>query len=454
MKTETFTAVTWNCEGIKNNIFLLKSILSDTKTSFVCLSEPQLYQCDANQLFEYLDGEYCWYLNSEDVTDPELPLVKSRAHGGTLMMWLKELDPFIEVINTNTAAFLPIVFKMPGLKTSVHVTLYMPTHGKDSEFVSDLAELRNCLDNLIERFSDPVLYIRGDSNVNSNNISRVVLLQQLIKDYALVRTEVGHHTYHHFVGSGLYDSDIDIILHTAGHSVCETVTQVICKHDNPAILSHHDVIMSSFTVPTQAIAQPRRLHDIAPKLHHIRTRVVWSEQGQQEYCDLVGPHLRQAREQWLDASSQQAMSVLLSLTSEILTKCATMTNTFKIVGEKRVTKSRSTPKAIRLATNKMIMAHKKLKNVVNSKFKSNTSRARDTFAITRKKYRQSVRHHRLKESLQRYRKVDDIFLQPSKAYAYIKSCRSAKPKKIELLTVGNVGQQVCDGFYNECYQTM
>ena len=127
MKTETFTAVTWNCEGIKNNIFLLKSILSDTKTSFVCLSEPQLYQCDANQLFEYLDGEYCWYLNSEDVTDPELPLVKSRAHGGTLMMWLKELDPFIEVINTNTAAFLPIVFKMPGLKTSVHVTLYMPT---------------------------------------------------------------------------------------------------------------------------------------------------------------------------------------------------------------------------------------------------------------------------------------------------------------------------------------
>ena len=77
---------------------------------------------------------------------------------------------------------------MPGLKTSVHVTLYMPTHGKDSEFVSDLAELRNCLDNLVERFSDPILYIRGDSNVNSNNIPRVVLLQQLIKDYAPVDT--------------------------------------------------------------------------------------------------------------------------------------------------------------------------------------------------------------------------------------------------------------------------
>ena len=79
------------------------------------------------------------------------------------MLWLKELDPFIEVITTNTAAFLPIIFKMPGLKTSIHVTLYMPTHGKDSEFVSDLPELRNCLDNLIERFSDPILYISSSS---------------------------------------------------------------------------------------------------------------------------------------------------------------------------------------------------------------------------------------------------------------------------------------------------
>ena len=111
------------------------------------------------------------------------------------------------------------------------------------------------------------------------------------------------------------------------------------------------------------------------------------------------------------------MSVLLSVTSDILTKCATMTNTLKFLDDKRVTKCKSTTKAIRLATNKMITAHKKQKNAVNSKFKSSAPKAR------------------LKESIQRYHKVDDIFFQPSKAYAYIKSCRSVKPKKIELLTV-------------------
>ena len=145
------------------------------------------------------------------------------------------------------------------------------------------------------------------------------------------------------------------------------------------------MILSSFTIPAQAVIQPSTLPDIAPKLDHTRTRIVWSEQGQQEYCELVGPHLRQAREQWLDASSQQSMSVLLSVTSEILTKCATMTNKFKVVGAKTATRSRNIPKAIRLATNKLIKAHKVLKKHENPKSKSGATRASDTFACTRKK---------------------------------------------------------------------
>ena len=127
---------------------MLKDVLSDQKVSLACLSEPQLFQCDAKQILQYVEGEYCWHLNSDDLSDPELPTVKSRAHGGTLMLWLKELDPYIEVINTKNTAFLPIILNMPGLRVSIHVSIYLPTHGKDSEFVADLADLRNCLDEL------------------------------------------------------------------------------------------------------------------------------------------------------------------------------------------------------------------------------------------------------------------------------------------------------------------
>ena len=35
----------------------------------------------------HLRGEYDFALNSADLLDPELPLVKAKAHGGTMVMW-------------------------------------------------------------------------------------------------------------------------------------------------------------------------------------------------------------------------------------------------------------------------------------------------------------------------------------------------------------------------------
>ena len=234
---------------------------------------------------------------------------------------------------------------------------------------------------VVARFTDPILYIRGDGNVNSNNIVRVTLLQQLMKDYGLAQTATGHNTYHHFVGDGMYDSDIDILLHTENENVSETVTKILCKHDHPSILSHHDVILSSFAIPTMMTNIPQPVHETAPRVDHTRSRIDWSEDGQVEYCELVSPQLRQAREQWLDPSSQVSMSILLSVTSDILTKCATLTNKFRIVGSNSnaVTRSRSTPKAIRLATNKLINAHKIFKKNEHSKSKDRASGARESF---------------------------------------------------------------------------
>ena len=92
----------------------------------------------------------------------------------------------------------------------------------------------------------------------------------------------------------MYDSSIDILLHSEGEHVSETVTAIHCKHDSPAILSHHDVILSAFTIPTEANNPSRKLHDIAPKLDHTRTRIEWSEDGIKDYCELVEPCLREA----------------------------------------------------------------------------------------------------------------------------------------------------------------
>ena len=52
----------------------------------VLLSEPQIYACDLHQTMNYLKGEYNCSLNSLDLYDLDLPLVKSKAYGGTMVL--------------------------------------------------------------------------------------------------------------------------------------------------------------------------------------------------------------------------------------------------------------------------------------------------------------------------------------------------------------------------------
>ena len=433
---------------------MLKDALSLFMPNFVSLSEPQLFQCDLQQVMQHLEGEYCCHLNSDDLIDPELPLVKSKAHGGTMMLWSRQLDPYIEVISTSSSAFLPIIFKMPGLRISIHVTIYLPTHGKDSQFVSDLADLRNCLDELVERFTDPIIYVRGDGNVNPNNTVRVILLQQFIQDYSLVKTELAHNTYHHFVGNGKFDSMIDILLNSSEVNCPESVLEIMCKHDHPAMLSHHDIIVSQFSIPV--LEEVPVVSDLisAPKLDHTRVKILWTPEGQADYAELVGPHLRHAREQWLDSTSQVSMSVLLSTTNEVLCRCATKTNEFINLGKQSIVKSKQTPTPIRITKDKMNKAHKSFKLAAVSQHATLHQKLqfKHAFSNAKKVFRKTVKQSRLHENIEGHMKLDKILDEnPSNTFGYLKSCRKTKAKKIELLSVRNkvyVGSAVCDGFYD------
>ena len=70
------TALTWNIEGVKNNVFMLKDTLQLKKPSLVFLSESQIFQSDIDAAMVHVQGEYCYHLNSDDSHDPELSLVK------------------------------------------------------------------------------------------------------------------------------------------------------------------------------------------------------------------------------------------------------------------------------------------------------------------------------------------------------------------------------------------
>ena len=95
-----------------------------------------------NSSLKHFDGKYCSYLNSDDLYDTELAMIRSRMVGGTLVMWAAYLDPYASIHPTTTSSFTALVLQIPGYQVSIHVALYLPTAGKDQDFVSELSSLK------------------------------------------------------------------------------------------------------------------------------------------------------------------------------------------------------------------------------------------------------------------------------------------------------------------------
>ena len=69
-------------------------------------------------------------------------------------MWRKEFDPHVTVLSVDTPAFLPIVFSPPGIAPSIHMSIYLPTLGKESNFLDALAKLGACISEMKHLYPD------------------------------------------------------------------------------------------------------------------------------------------------------------------------------------------------------------------------------------------------------------------------------------------------------------
>ena len=177
----------------------------------VFLSETQIYECDFSLFTSYLEGYYCHSLSSQDTIDPEIPLLYKKARGGTMIFWEKSLDPYISVLKSPSSAMCGIVMEFPDIRTSAHFSIYLPTSGLDSEFLNEISNLQIFIEQTLELYPGIAIFIRGDSNSNPNNNIRTTLFQGLLDNLNLKKLKIPHMTYHHFLGGGKFDSNIDII---------------------------------------------------------------------------------------------------------------------------------------------------------------------------------------------------------------------------------------------------
>ena len=321
-----FVSISWNIEGFQSNVNNLVHFVNLHSPSFIFLSEPQTFQHDLTLASKPLQLSYSSFLNSSDLHDPDLGMSSSRTHGGTLVLWRKEYDPYVKIQSPKSTSFLILEFSPPGLPPSAHVCVYLPTAGKESLFIDNLAQLTLALENIKENNPETLCYLRGDFNVSNKNERRLGLFQQFCSDSELKAVEILHKTYHHFMGSGESDSHLDRLLYSEHSRFPETLREIHCKLENPLVNSHHDLIVSSFTLPHVPILPEETTNLTAPVVKNSRVRIKWSELGITQYKMVASKQLDRAWDMWSNPKSRSSLSVLIQTTSSILNQAACLTN--------------------------------------------------------------------------------------------------------------------------------
>ena len=397
--------------------------------------------------------KFSFHLNSEDLFCEELPLVSRRAAGGTMAIWKAELDPFVRILPTASAAVLPLLLSLPGYTPTAHITVYLPTHGRETEFVTALGALHSCLEQIQEDFSCP-LYLRGDFNVNPNHSSRADLLDNLCTRFALKNLNFDHPTHHHFMGNGSADAQLDLLLYSGPDNHAETLSSIMCSRTNPLVCSHHDIILSNLPLPPEASQTPSSGLISAPRVPNRRVKILWDDDKIPAYENLVSHQLTQLMNLWQPPYSPTTFSLLLQSTNDILSTCAQSTNRYLDLSIQREPRPSRHP-GVRAAHKKSLLAAKKLR-LLKSRHPADSpliAAAEGQLSLAKSEARSLTRAWHLTQSAKRDELLHTILSDdPRRLYSHIRSTKSGpSTSKIHSLKVaGKIyrGEQVCDGFFD------
>ena len=396
-------------------------------------------------------GEYSYELNSEDKFETDAVLTRNHAKGGTMILWRKSLDRHISIHQVSTTSFLPVIFTPPGCPTSVHIALYLPTAGKEGDFLEQIAHLSSFISDISEKYKDCLIYIRGDGNVNCNNSGRLKLLNSFLSAHELVKRPINHKTYHHFLGEGLFDSEIDLIIQPRHSLYPELITAVHCRNEDPTLDSHHDAISSTFSLPyADAEASEEDLVE-APRINQTRHKILWSETGAQNYQQSVSASLARLRLRWSDPSSRTSLSILHASTNNILRNAAIACNKSINLNEKKESKSKKTPKEIKVSEAVVKRMSEAVKIAEMQGDLTSKNDATNKLSAKKSEHRKLIRKTKSKYDMIKNEKLFLLLSRnPSTAFRAIKSAKTTSTRQVPYISVGDrqyCGNRVIDGLY-------
>ena len=296
--------------------------------------------------------------------------------------------------------------------------------------------------------------MRGDCNSSKTNSRRNKLFSNFCDELGLQRVPLHHHTYHHFLGDGASDSELDVILFPSTKDVHEELVKIACKHTDHKVDSHHDLLLTACSVPAtpcQPLDQAKNLK--APRLVNDKHRIIWSEDTLPMYQGVLSSYLPHVRRQWLDPSSETSMSILLEVTNMILSESALMFNKSIQLATSTIPKSAKVPLAIKRSNNKLASIARKMRQQSQDRRFSPCIllQTRAKYKKVKSEHRRLVRRQRMVECNQRDSELFSIFSNSNRTYQRIRLTRKTSSIPIKKLHVRDKvyeGDNVCDGFYD------
>ena len=393
-----------------------------------------------------------FHLNSEDSILPTLALDQRHAWGGTLALWHSSLDPFITVLPTSSPSVLPLLLSIPGLSPSLHIGIYLPTSGRDPEFLTALAALDMVLLSLAETKPGVPVYIRGDANVNPNNTARKNMFQHFLTRHALTSLNLHHQTHHHFTGGGASDAQLDVLLFSGPPTLVEQLTSIACCLENPLVPSHHDLITSTFPsmlVPSTSASQATT----APRVRNTRVKVLWDDDGKESYQSLLSSTLPFLQENLTSPSSPALTSILIDSTNQALRRAAE--TSFRTIKLSSPPKPRS-PHCPELAAAQRaaLLEHKGLKALISSPLASPVAlkAARQSASAASAALRSALRRNAQEVASRRDSLLHSVLSSnPNNLFKAVTRIQRSSTPVLNDLQVGNrryTGEAVPDGFFD------
>ena len=445
------TVISWNIEGARRGAQALSHLSSLQPTALVFLSEPQLFLCDASLALSSMSN-FSFHLNSEDSFLPSMAMDHRRAWGGTLALWHSSLDPFVTVLPTTSSAVLPIFLSIPGLSPSIHIGIYLPTSGRDPDFLTAITALDMVLVTMVETRPGVPVYIRGDANVNPNNTARYNLFQHFLTKHSLTSLPLLHNTHHHFTGGGASDAQLDVLLYAGPPALAESLSSITCGLENPLISSHHDLVTSSFpsmVIPATTTPQATT----APRVPNTRVRVRWDAEGLENYQSLLSTTLPFLQDTLTCPSSSALASILIDSTNTALRRAAELSFSTVKLSSAPKTRANHNPE-VAAAQRAALLEHRGLRALLSSPLSSPAAvtAARASSSAATSTLRATVRRSNQEEASKRDNLLHSVLSSdPTRLFKAVRSSQRSGDPALHQLQVGDrtyTGEAVPDGFFD------